>query len=136
MDLDALRSFFHEVAADVSDGDGGWQFEIDNVRLACLADLRFDRMRLIAPVLETDVLTDEQRDSCLEANFHTALDARYATSDGILYAAFIHPLQSLTQGDLRNAMDQVVSLVQTFGSTYSSGALVFGVPPSGGDAPN
>ncbi len=31
------------------------------------------------------------------ANFHTALDARYAISDGVIYAAFIHPLSSLAR---------------------------------------
>ncbi len=131
-----MHAIFHDVGEDVSDGDGAWQFEVQDVRVACLTDLRFDRMRLIAPVIETDDLTDEQRDACLDANFHTALDARYATSDGVLYAAFIHPLASLTEAELRAALGQVVSLVQTFGSSYSSGNLVFGVPPGGSSEMN
>lgn len=131
-----MGRLFHAVGEDVSGSDGAWQFEVEDVRVACLTDLRFDRMRLIAPVIETDELTDTQRDACLEANFHTALDARYSTSDGVLYAAFIHPLGSLTEDDLKAALSQVVSLVQTFGGAYSSGNLVFGVPPSGGGEPN
>ena len=129
MDLEELQGLLSEVAQDVEGDDGAWQFDLDDVRVACLTDARFDRMRLIAPVVEIDELTDEQRDECLQANFHTALDARYATSDGVLYAAFIHPLGSLTAEDLRSALTQVVNLVHTFGSSYSGGTLVFGVPP-------
>lgn len=62
----------------------------------------------------------------LEANFHSALDARYATSDGVLYAAFIHPLSPLTEAEVRSAVAQVASLVRSFGTTYSSGELVYG----------
>ena len=51
-------------------------------------------MRLISPV----IADYEQAWSRLRlmllliSNFHLALDARYAVSDGYLYAAFIHPL--------------------------------------------
>lgn len=62
----------------------------------------------------------------LEANFHSALDARYATSDGVLYAAFIHPLSPLTEAEVRSAVAQVASLVRSFGTTYSSGELAYG----------
>jgi hypothetical protein len=96
-----------------------------------MVDERFDRMRIIAPIAEIEEVTDEVRDACLEANFHTALDARYATSDGVLYAAFIHPLASLDAELAESALHQVASLVETFGTTFSSGSLVFGVPPRG-----
>ena len=61
----------------------------------------------------------------MEANFHSALDARYAISDGILWAAFIHPLQELTKDQVISAISQVYSTVQTFGTYYSSGELSF-----------
>jgi hypothetical protein len=44
----------------------------------------------------------------------------------VLFAAFIHPLGALTRAELQSAVQQVTILVQTFGSTYSSGALQFG----------
>lgn len=126
MDLRVLDRVVRDAGASVRGGDGVWEFDIDGVRMACITDVRFDRMRLIAPICDEDELTEEQRKAVLEANFHTALDARYATSEGVLYAAFIHPLSSLTSEELRSAVGQVASLVETFGSTYSSGTLVFG----------
>ena len=128
MELDALEAVLRARADDVSGEAGAWEFEIHGVHMACFTDTRFDRMRIIAPILDVVDLTDEQRDAALEANFHTALDARYATSDGVLYSAFIHPLSPLTVTEVESALRQVAGLVDTFGSTYSSGALMFGVP--------
>ncbi len=131
MDLDELEQVLHRVADEVEGDEGRWQLRLGEVALACMTDLRFDRMRIIAPIAELEEINDEIRDACLEANFHTALDARYATSDGVLYAAFIHPLSPLDTEQAESAIRQVASLVETFGTTFSSGALVFGVPPRG-----
>ena len=61
----------------------------------------------------------------MKANFHTALDARYAISDGILWAAFIHPLKELTTEQVKSAITQVYSCARTFGTHYSGGTLIF-----------
>ena len=82
-------------------------------------------MRLVSPILPEDKLSPEHRTAVLRANFHTALDARYAVGNGVLFATFIHPLSSLTDRDLKSAIRQVSSLVRNFGTTYSSGELVF-----------
>lgn len=131
MTLEELQQVLSAVADEVEGEDGRWQLRMGQVALACMTDLRFDRMRIIAPIAEIDEVTDELRDACLEANFHTALDARYATSDGVLYAAFIHPLSPLEPEQIESAVHQVANLVETFGTSFSSGTLVFGVPPLG-----
>jgi hypothetical protein len=128
---DELEEVLRDAADEMEGDEGRWQLRLGEVALACMVDVRFDRMRIIAPIAEIEEVTDEVRDACLEANFHTALDARYATSDGVLYAAFIHPLTSLDAELAESALLQVASLVETFGSTFSSGSLVFGVPPRG-----
>jgi|TARA_B110000438_G_C15688681_1_gene595758 hypothetical protein len=48
-------------------------------------------MRIIASVEARDNITSAQFEKAMEANFHTALDARCALNKGVLYAAFIHP---------------------------------------------
>ena len=62
----------------------------------------------------------------MEANFATALDARYAVFEGIVWAVFGHPLDSLRERDLVSRLQQVVSLVKTAGTTYLSSDLKFG----------
>lgn len=110
---------------EARDGPGGFELTFAGVRMACISDPRFGRMRIIAPIVALAEVTATQHARILEANFHSALDARYATSQGVLYAAFIHPLPPLSEGEVRSAVRQVASLVLTFGSTYSSGELVY-----------
>ena len=108
---------------------GALSFRYEGVDIECISDVANDRMRLIATISPVSELTGEQVARILEANFHSALDARYATSRGYLYAAFIHPLSPLSDAELRSAVAQVANLARTFGTTYSSGALVYGGSP-------
>ena len=60
------------------------------------------------------------------ANYHSALDVRYAISDEMVMAAYIHPLDPLVEAQVESAVRQVASAVQSFGGAYSSGELLFG----------
>jgi len=82
-------------------------------------------MRIISPIAETTDITDEQIGAAMEANFHSALDVRYAISDGIMWSAFIHPLKELTPSQAIDAVIQVYSAAITFGDTYASTNLSF-----------
>jgi hypothetical protein len=95
------------------------------VELRCFYDEQHDRMRIIASVAARGNITPDQFEKAMQANFHTALDARYALNNGILYAAFIHPLSPLTQAQVENAFYQTASLAATFGKEYTSGSLTF-----------
>ncbi|MFO7565903.1 MAG: hypothetical protein R6X02_24890 [Enhygromyxa sp.] len=123
--LEDLASLLERTVEDFRRSSTHWQFAHQDIPMACLVDSNFDRMRFIAPVIEVGELDDATKDAILEANFHTALDARYASSNGLLFAAFIHPLSSLDESLARSALDQVASLVHTFGNEYSSGTLEF-----------
>ncbi|PRP91829.1 hypothetical protein ENSA5_52670 [Enhygromyxa salina] len=125
MTLDELATLLEQTTEDFRQSPTHWQFAHNNIPMACLMDPSFDRMRFIAPVTELSSLGPAIKDRLLEANFHTALDARYGSSNGLLFAAFIHPLSSLAPGLARSALDQVASLVQTFGTHYTGGTLEF-----------
>lgn len=104
----------------------GWELVHDEVAMGCLIDEAHDRIRLLAPIVGLEEVDDERRAVVLEANFHTTLDARYATARGMLYALFVHRLSTLTAEDLTSALDQVAALVHNYGGDYSSGALIYG----------
>lgn len=128
MTLESLGRIIAEAGENVRDGETYWEFVIEGVPMACITDQRFDRMRIVAPIVPAARLSEEQRETLLEANFHSALDGRYAVSDGMVYAAFIHPLSPLDRTQVLSAMMQVAELARTFGSSYSSGVLSFGRP--------
>ena len=128
MNNDRLDAWLKKHAQVVGGRLGAWKLEVDGRALMLLTDETHDRMRIITPVIEASNMTAEQVGAILVANFHTALDARYAVHDGVLYAAFIHPLSPLSGGELTSALKQVATLAANFGTSYSSGELVFGRP--------
>jgi hypothetical protein len=125
MTVDELAELLNQTTDDFRRSATHWQFIHEGIPMACLTDLGYDRMRFIAPITELSQIDDATKDAVLEANFHTALDARYGTSNGLLFAAFLHPLSSLEGALARSALDQVASLVHTFGSHFTSGAIEF-----------
>ena len=125
MTLDQLEAIVVEEAIELRGRNGQWQFVLDEVPMALLTDVEHDRMTIIAPIIQENKVTSEERKKMLEANFHTALDARYASTHGIVYAAYIHQLSPLREDQIRSALHQVAQLTKTFVTAYSNGALVF-----------
>ena len=107
-----------------------WALEYIGTPVLVVADPTANRMRIVSPVIAADAVTEDQWVAIHLANFHTALDARYAVSGGVLYSLFLHPLGSLTEADLRSALSQVVVLSRTFGATYNSTDMTFGAVPT------
>lgn len=108
----------------------GATFTIDDTIVTLVFDVTADRMRLFSQIRESDGLSEVQLHRLMQANFDTALDARYAVAQGQLWSTFIHRMTTLAQDDFVSALAQTVTLVKTYGTTYSSGALSFG----GGDS--
>lgn len=132
MNIEKLNSILKEQINNISTKPGQWQFSINEIPIIVLADVKADRMRIIAPIISVQKLTQEQSQKMMLANFHTALDARYAIANGQVVSTFIHPLSSLQERDLLSALNQVSSLTVTFGKNYSSGELLF-VPRGGAE---
>ncbi len=125
MSQEALADLIRAIDPEATGPPGGLEFTHNRVKMACISDPTHGRMRIIAAVRAVSDLSGTQVAAVLEANFRSALDARYGTSQGIVYAAFIHPLAPLSPREVRSAVHQVANLVHTFGSTYSSGELIF-----------
>lgn len=123
-----MESLIEAASTNFVDGPGGVEFTFAGVRMACVSDVAHDRMRIIAPVANHDASTRPLLEVMLIANFHTTLDARYGLSDGVVYAAYLHPLSSLSEDQLTSALRQVASLVRSFGVGFSSGELSYGSP--------
>ncbi|MEM9448268.1 MAG: hypothetical protein AAGA75_07015 [Cyanobacteria bacterium P01_E01_bin.6] len=129
-----LRENAESLEIDIEFENGQWRLTQGDRSILVLVNEEFDRMRIVAPITSVENLTLVQQQNMLLANFHTALDARYAISNGLIVSAFIHPLSSLQERDLQSALSQVASLAATFGTTYSSGDLL--LAPNGSTQPD
>ena len=108
----------------------GATFTIDETTVTLVFDVNADRMRLFSQIRPGDGLSGPQLRRLMQANFDTALDARYAVAQGQLWSTFMHRMTTLTHEDFVSALAQTVTLVKTYGTTFSSGAMSFG----GGDS--
>ncbi len=118
-----------EILISLSDSIQGnarqWSFSIKDVGFICVTDSVHNRMRIISPIAEAEKLTSDLKSAALVANFHSALDVKYAIADNILWSAFIHPLKELSIAQVKDAIRQVYSANVTFGTTFSSSNLIF-----------
>lgn len=112
-------------------GINGVQLTIADVPVLIVMDPFADRMRAMVPIRDASGMTGEELARVMQANFDTALDARYAIAQGRLWAVFIHPLSPLERDQLISGLGQTVNIALTYGSAYSGGALSFGGGDSG-----
>jgi hypothetical protein len=108
---------------------GAIQTRVDGINIYLISDPARDRMRIMAPVARMNPANPRLAPLLLQANFQNTLDARYAVSDDLIYALYLHPLSSLTPELIESGLAQVVSLGKTFGSTFSSDQYQFGPRP-------
>ncbi len=107
-----------------------WTLNLGAREILIVTDPNAERMRIVIPIGDANKLEEGDLIRLMQANFDSALDARYAIARGVLWGTFIHPLNSLTEEDFLSGLLQSISIVRTYGSTYSSGSAVFG----GGDS--
>ena len=125
-----LLELVRRVDADADVQPNGAVFSVAERDMALVFDGSADRMRLLTPVAPAGVLDEAILLRMAQANYDAVLDARYAVANGQVMAVFIHPLGSLAERDFVSGLAQTWTAAETFGTTYTSGAVVFG----GGDS--
>ncbi len=125
-----LHKIIKKVDPKVQGQNGFWELTLEGIPLKVITDESANRMRIIAPIVKTTDLSKDELYRMMQANFDSALDARYAIAQGIVWATFLHPLSTLDSDDFVLGLGQTTNLVTSYGSSYSSGLLVF----QGGDS--
>ena len=125
MSAEKLKELIVQVSDTVQSNGNNHQFMYKERLLVCIYDENANRMRIISPIVERKEVGEEELLNALVANFHSALDVKYALSDEIIWSVFVHPLRELTDHQVLDAIDQVYLAAMTFGTTYSSTHLVF-----------
>lgn len=121
--LIAILTALDEEATPTGSGIG---LTIADVPVLVVFDPNANRMRAMVPIASASSLTQEDLTRMMQANFDSALDARYAVANDRLWSVYIHPLSQLERDQLISGLAQTVTLAQTYGTFYASGATVFG----------
>jgi len=105
---------------------------IAEVKVTVITDPKNNRMRAFVPIQSLDGVNQQLLYRLLQANFDSALDARYAIAKEHILSVFIHPMKQLDKKQFIEGLGQVVNLVKTYGTAFTSGGMTFG----GGDSRN
>ena len=125
MTNDRLERIVTSMADSIQGNSGNWQFLIKDRMFICVTDQPNNRMRIMSPIVEQKELAYTDMLKVMEANFHTALDVKYAIAHDLLWSVYIHPLRELSDDQVVDAIQQVYVAAMTYGSTYSSSSLSF-----------
>ena len=129
MTVERMAELIQRIDEEAVQDGNTWLFHVGTLETILVYDEGADRMRVMIPINEADALPPEELERLLQANFDSALDARYAIANGLLWGVFIHPLSSLTDEDFLLGIGQTANVVTSFGTSYSSGMFIYG----GGD---
>lgn len=105
---------------------------IAEVGVTIITDPKNNRMRAFVAIQSLDGVNQQLLYRMLQANFDSALDARYAIAKEHILSVFVHPLKELKKDQFIEGLGQVVNLVKTYGTAFTSGGMTFG----GGDSRN
>ena len=130
MDNNRLDTLISRIDANPDGQKGYWKIKYKNIPIYIITSEQANRMRIISPIKSSENISKDKLYRMMQANFDSALDARYSIAKGKLWSAYIHPLSELTDEQFFSGLAQTITLANSYGDSYSSGALVF----SGGDS--
>ncbi len=125
-----MHDLLQRIGPELQGQLGSWIITFDTIRAQIITDENADRMRVIVPIVKVADIEEGELLRLMQANFDSTLDARYSVANGVVWSAFIHLLSPLSDGEFISGLAQAMTAATTFGSTYSSGALIF----RGGDS--
>ena len=131
MTLERMGQIVFALDPDAEIAGAGFAFTIDDVPVLIVTDPGANRMRAMVPIRSAEGMTPEDMLRVMQANFDSALDARYAVAQGRLWGTFIHPFKELERDQLISGIAQTVNVAKTYGTLFSSGAGQFGAGDSG-----
>ncbi|WP_128755193.1 hypothetical protein [Aquimarina sediminis] len=126
MDNNKLQELIKKNADTLNGSLGNWKFIYKKIPMLCVTDQTNNRMRIISPITSSNSLDKDLLLDTMTANFHSALDVKYAISNEILWSVYIHPLKELSTEQVESAISQVYYAAITFGTTFSSTKFLFG----------
>ena len=130
MTAERLAELILNVDDEAQFNSSAWVFNVGELEVGVIYDIQADRMRIMIPIGPAEDIPADELLRLMQANFDSALDARYAIAQGKLWGTFIHPLSELSDEEFLVAIGETANNVMTFGTSYSSGMFIF----NGGDS--
>ncbi|WP_375254463.1 hypothetical protein [Yoonia sp.] len=131
MTLERMARIVAALDPDAELTGAGFLLTIEDIPVLIVTDQAANRMRAMVPIRSAEVMSAQELQRVMQANFDSALDARYAIAQGRLWGVYLHPLAELQRDQLISGIAQTVNVAKSYGTLYSSGAGQFGGGDSG-----
>jgi hypothetical protein len=95
MTAERLAQIIMDIDPDAAITPSGIELTIEDIPVLVVMAPAADRMRAMVPIASVEDVTPEEMSRMMQANFDTALDARYAVAKDRVLGVFIHPLGAL-----------------------------------------
>ena len=115
MTAERLAQIIMDIDPDAAITPSGIELTIEDIPVLVVMAPAADRMRAMVPIASVEDVTPEEMSRMMQANFDTALDARYAVAKDRVLGVFIHPLGALEREQFLSAIAQTVNLARTYG---------------------
>ncbi|MFD0858403.1 type III secretion system chaperone family protein [Roseovarius aquimarinus] len=130
MDLGRIGRILAAIDPELRAQGSGWRLTVEGQIVLVVTDIPAGRLRVMAPVVLATRLEPTDLEALLRANFDSALDARYALAEGLVWAMFARPLADLGKGEFISGLAQVVTLARGHGAGDLAAGLRPGAPES------
>ncbi len=130
MTLERMSEIVLSLDENAQSNQNMFQMTVQDVPVLIITDEQSDRMRAMVPIRSAEGMTHEEITRVMQANFDTALDARYAIAQNRLWGVFIHPLSRLNKTQFISGLGQAVNIAKTYGTLYTGGSINFGAGDS------
>ena len=114
MSAEKIADILRGKGIELTGESGQWEFFLDGLQIFLLTDTENNRVRVMTPLARLDLLRREPGFSEIEllqkmmrANYLATGDTRLCINKHIVWAAYLHPLDSLTARDLLGALEQL-----------------------------
>jgi hypothetical protein len=104
---------------DLLGKEGQWQFLYEGMQIFLLTNPDSNRIRMMTPLAKLDQLRQnpdfretDLLQKMLRANYLATGDIRFCMNRHIIWAAFLHPLDSLTERDFVDALEQLTEIAR------------------------
>jgi hypothetical protein len=126
MTFDRMAQIVQALDPEAKLTGAGFLLTVEDVPVLIVTDEHANRMLAMVPIRSAEVMSADELQRVMQANFDSALDARYAIANGRLWGVFLHPFRELERDQLISGIAQTVNVANTYGTLYSSGAGQFG----------
>lgn len=130
MTADRMAAIVLALDPDAAPTPSGFEMTIDDVPVLVIVDIGANRMRAMVPIRLAADMTADELTRVMQANFDSALDARYALANGRLWGVFIHPFSQLRRDQFISGLGQTVNIAKTYGTLFTGGTFQFGTGDS------